>query len=122
FVVDLELGREPAVTTLVAVTIGSDPRISLREAFHGELGEPDPRRVDLGTLTNVQPEPADRERVGRRREPEIDIDTALQLGNVDVRRAPSAIRGVEGPAGLIPASCTHPPSPSRAAPCLHIAS
>src|SRR5512134_2939041 len=76
--VDRQLGLEVALR--VAVAVLGEPRVALRDAPHPKLGPDEPRDLDVGLLADLEPEAADRQRVRRRREAEIDVDAVLELG------------------------------------------
>ena len=77
-VIDLDLGDERAPRGFVSVAPLSQPNVSLWQWFDRQLGKTNPGCRHRNRLANCGVEAADRQGIGDGREPEIDVDEAVQ--------------------------------------------
>jgi len=77
-VVDDQLGAE--ILLGEPIPILREPGVALHGTLRPELGPAQPDGCDFGFLAHLEPKPANRERVRRRREAEIDVRAVLELG------------------------------------------
>jgi hypothetical protein len=86
--IDLEIAPEFSAAALVPIDILGGAGVSLLQHFQRYLRVSQPRRANLGSVTNPERETTDRQQISRRTEAQIDILASRELRLLDAVQRP----------------------------------